>query len=122
MYKADCLFTYSWLSLHLFRPKSHRIEAHLFHHSDQSVGSGGREVLFESYLLDEVQIRIENLLRSVIAQYLNQQGYNAFDDNGIALSLEVDLAIHEVCLQPYTALATLDEVTLCFITFIEWRQ
>ena len=79
-------------------------------------------MLFEANLLDEIKIRIENLLWRVVAQHLNQQGDDTFNDDGIALSLEVDLAIHEVCLQPYTALATLDEVTLCFITFIEWRQ
>ena len=108
--------------LHLFRPESHRIEAHLLYHGYQSVRTGGREVLFETYLLDKVQICVKYLLRCMVIQDLNQQGDNAFDNDGITLSLEVDLATHEVCLQPNTTLAALDEVALCLIALVKRRQ
>ena len=44
---------------------SQSIEAHLLHHGYKAIAAGRREVLFEPYLFDEVEVGIGNLLGSM---------------------------------------------------------
>ena len=74
-------------------------------------------MLTQTYLLDEVEVGIEDFLRRVVAEYTDEEGDNAFDNEGIALCGKVDEAVGgEVCGQPHAALAAVDEVLLNFGT------
>ena len=70
--------------------ESQRINAHLLDHCYKSVGAGGREVFFQTYLFDEIEVGIEYLLRRVIAEYADEQGHDALYDQCVALSAEVN--------------------------------
>ena len=65
--------------------ESQGIHAHLLHHRHEAVAAGGGEVLLQSYLVDEVEVGIENLLRCGIAQHTDEQRDDAFHDERIAL-------------------------------------
>ena len=70
--------------------ESQRINAHLLDHCYKSIGAGGRKMLLQTYLFDEIEVGVEYLLRGVIAEYADEQGHDALDDQGVALSAEVD--------------------------------
>lgn len=72
------------------------IEAHLLDHGDEAIAAGGREVLLEAYLLDEVEVGIDNLFGGVAGENLNQEAYDAPDNEGIALGLEHEAAVYLV--------------------------
>ena len=74
----------------LLRAESQRINPHLLHHCYKSVAPGGRQMLLQSNLLDEVEVGIQNLLRRMAAEHPDQQTYNALYDHRIALSLKVN--------------------------------
>ena len=88
------------------------IEAHLLHHGDEAIATGGGEVLFEANLLDEVEVGIGNLFGGMAREDLHQKAYDTLHDEGIALGLEHEATVHLVGLQPYAALASLDEVAV----------
>lgn len=88
------------------------IEAHLLDHGNEAIAAGGREVLLEAYLLDEVEVGIDNLFGGVAGEDLHQKADDALDDEGIALGLEHEAAIYLIGLQPHTALTALDEVAV----------
>ena len=88
------------------------IEAHLLYHSNETIAASGRKMFLEAYLLDEVEVGIGNLFGGVAREHLYQKAYDAFYDEGIALGLEDEAPILLVGLQPYAALAALDEVTV----------
>ena len=48
------------------------VEPHLLYHGYEAIAAGGGEVLFESYLLDEVEVGIGNLLGSMPGENLYQ--------------------------------------------------
>lgn len=107
---------------HLFRAERDGVEAHLLNHRHESVRAGGREVLLEADSLNEIEVGIDDFLRRVAGEDLDQQGNDAFDDDGVALALEDDLPVHVIGLQPDAALASLDQIALCLIALIEWWQ
>lgn len=107
---------------HLFRAERDGVEAHLLNHRHESVRAGGREVLLEADSLNEIEVGIDDFLRRVAGEDLDQQGNDAFDDDGVALALEDDLSVHVIGLQPDAALASLDQIALCLIALIEWWQ
>ena len=107
---------------HLFRAERDGVEAHLLNHRHESVRAGGREVLLEADSLNEIEVGIDDFLRRVAGEDLNQQGNDAFDDDGVALALEDDLPVYVIGLQPDAALASLDQIALCLIALIEWWQ
>lgn len=49
-----------------FRLESQGVEAHLFDHGYQSVGTGGGKVLFQADFLDKIEIGIHYFLRCMI--------------------------------------------------------
>lgn len=107
---------------HLFRAERDGVEAHLLNHRHESVRAGGREVLLEADSLNEIEVGIDDFLRRVAGEDLDQQGNDAFDDDGVALALEDDLPVYVIGLQPDAALASLDQIALCLIALIEWWQ
>ena len=107
---------------HLFRAERDGVEAHLLNHRHESVRAGGREVLLEADSLNEIEVGIDDFLRRVAGEDLDQQGNDAFDDDGVALALEDDLSVHVIGQQPDAALASLDQIALCLIALIEWWQ
>ena len=79
------------LLLFAFHLECHRIEPHLLDHREQSVGTGGRKVFFQSDSVDEVQVGVENLLRGMSGKHADKQRDDAFHDDRIAISLEDNL-------------------------------
>lgn len=107
---------------HLFRAERDGVESHLLNHRHESVRAGGREVLLETDSLNEIEVGIDDFLRRVAGEDLDQQGDNAFDDDSVALALEDDLPVYVIGLQPDATLASLDQIALCLIALIEWWQ
>ena len=69
--------------------------------------------------LDEIQVGVEDFLWCVSVEHTDEQGDDAFHDEGVALCREHDFAIHKVGLQPHTALATVNQVALCLVPLVE---
>lgn len=57
---------------HLFRTERDGVEAHLLNHRYESVRAGGREVLLEADLLNEIEVGIDDFLRRVAGEDLDQ--------------------------------------------------
>ena len=76
--------------------ESERIEVHLLDHGHQSVRTGGAEVFLQTDAVDEVEVGVENLLRRVVRQDTDQKGNNTLHDDGIALTLKVNLSVHVI--------------------------
>ena len=64
-------------------------------------------MLTKTDLINEIQVRINNLLWSVVAQYTYQKGNDSLCDECIRVSSEDKFTIYVVTLQPYTALTTI---------------
>lgn len=77
-------------------------------------------MVFQSDALDEIQVGIENLLRSMSAQYADKQSDDSLHDESIALGSEHNLTVHIVSLQPHAALASVDKVALGLVFLVEW--
>ena len=56
------------------------------------------------------------------AQHTNQEGDDSLYDEGIAIGCKHELAILVVALQPYAALAAVDEVLLVLVFLVERSQ
>ena len=63
---------------------------HLLHHSQETVGAGGRQVLTEADFIDEVEVGIEDFLWGVTAEYADEEGHDAFHNQRVALGTEQD--------------------------------
>ena len=72
------------------------IHAHLFYHGQQSVASGRRKMILQSYTFNEVEVVLQYFVGSMSRNDFNQQGDDAFHDERIALGLELYLAVHDV--------------------------
>ena len=44
----------------------------LLHHGQQTIGARRREVIAQSYLVDELKVGVEDLLGRVVAQHLDE--------------------------------------------------
>ena len=49
------------------------VGTHLLYHCQKTVGTGGREVLAEANLLDEVEVGIEDFLWGMVAEHTDEQ-------------------------------------------------
>lgn len=97
------------------------VHLHLAEHGQETVAASGGEVITEAYALDEVEVGIENLLGSMVAEYADEQCHNALDDECIALGLEVNEALgRKVGGKPYATLAAFDEVLLSLGALGKW--
>lgn len=95
------------------------VHAHLFHHGQQAVAAGGREVLLQADAGDEVEVGGKNFVRRVPGEHLDEQGDDTLYNESVALGLEDDFAVLFVGLQPYAALAAFYQVLVGFVAFIE---
>lgn len=95
------------------------VHAHLFHHGQQAVATGGREVLLQADAGDEVEVGGKNFVRRVPGEHLDEQGDDTLYNESVALGLEDDFAVLFVGLQPYAALAAFYQVLVGFVAFIE---
>ena len=78
------------------------------------------EHLFQNYLSKnyEMEVGIQDVVGCLVVQHTDEQGDYALHDECITLCLEVNLPFGcEVCLQPNSALATINEVALHFVLF-----
>jgi hypothetical protein len=69
-------------------------------------------MLAQAYLLNEIKVGIQYVLGALVVEHTHQQCHYALYYQGIALGLKLYLTIYEVCLKPYTTLATIDKVLL----------
>ena len=79
-------------------------------------------MVFQTNLLYEIEIGIHNLGWGMTAQHTNQEGDDSLYDEGIAIGCKHELAILVVALQPYAALAAVDEVLLVLVFLVERSQ
>lgn len=103
-----------------FSLKGQGVVAHLAHHGQEAVGAGGGEVLFKADARDEVEVGVEDFLRSMVRQYADEQADDAFDDERIALGAERKVSVGGfIANEPYAALATVDEIAFCFLALLK---
>ena len=79
-------------------------------------------MLAQSYLVDEVEVGIEYILRRLVVEDTDKQANNAFHNECVALCLEVDMCAVIICLQPNAALTAFDEVALCLVFLVQGWQ
>lgn len=73
-----------------------RIQPDLLDHGEQAVATGGREVVFQSDLLDEIEIGIEYLLRCMSAEHADEQGDDALHYQRVTFGRKPDFPVIEV--------------------------
>ena len=76
-------------------------------------------MLAQSDAVDEIEVGIENLLRSVSAEHADEQCHNALHYQCVALCGEPQCPVTVVGLQPHTTLAAVDEVAFGFILVVQ---
>ena len=76
-------------------------------------------MFLQSNLIYEVKIGIEDLLGGMVREHTDKQGDNAFHDQGIALSLEMNLPLLKIRLQPHPTLTTVYQVLLRLVLFFQ---
>ena len=91
------------------------IHTHLLYHSEQTIAAGWRKMIFQPDGFDEIEIVFQNFIGRMTGYHLYQQGDDAFYDEGITFGLEFYLAVYQVGLQPYAALATIYQVLVILV-------
>ena len=81
-------------------------------HRDQSVGSGRREILLKTYLVDESEIVRGDLFRCADRIEIDQKGDNAFRDDSVAVGLEPKFSVLQAPIQPNPGLTSLNQLIL----------
>ena len=87
-------------------------------------------MLPETYLVNEIEVGIQDFLWRMSRQHTDEQADNAFHDKGIAfggkmnhflfLSVTVTVSrLHQLRNKPYAALATVDEVLLRLVFLVQ---
>ena len=79
-------------------------------------------MLLQTYLLNEIEVGIEDLLWCMVRKYSDQQTHDTLHNQGITLCREMDAPILIVGLEPYTALTPVNQVLLRLIAFVEGSQ
>ena len=94
----------------------------LLEHGEQAVAAGGRQMVVQPDGVDKVEVGIEYLLRGAVAEHTHQHRDDALDDNGVAVGLEMHLAVGIIGLEPHAALAAVNEVVGSFVLLVEGRH
>ena len=80
-------------------------------------------MLAEPYLVDEVEVGVEDFVGSVAIEHTEQERDDAFNDHGVGVGLEGDGAILvAVGGDPHAALASFDEVCRRFLVIGKRRK
>lgn len=77
-------------------------------------------MLGETYLLDEVQVGVEDVLWLLIIEDTQQKADDALNDDRVALSLEVHVLTVKVGGDPHATLAPLDDIGRGLVALGEW--
>ena len=103
----------------LLRLVGQRIHPHLLHHGEQAVATGRRKVILQADAVDEVEVGTKYLVGCVAGEDFDEQGDDAFHNQGVAFRLEDEFAIPFVGLQPHAALAAFYQVLVRLILFVK---
>ena len=74
----------------------------------------------QHYAVDEKEVGIDNFLRGMPAEHTQEKGYQPLHDESVTLRFESEQPVLVVGMYPHTALATVDEVVLRFVFFLQW--
>ena len=99
-----------------------RVQFHLLDHREQSVGPGGREVLPEPDPVDEIEVRVDDLLRRAAAEHADQQRDDPFGDDRVAVGRKVNFAVAQLGVDPYARLSSPDKELLVSVLLADCRQ
>ena len=72
----------------LLRRITQGIGLDLLHHGEQTVGTGGREVVFKADGINEMQVALCDFCGRVVAYHPDKQGDNALGNKRIAIGSE----------------------------------
>ena len=65
----------------------------------------------KAYLVDEVQVCVQDFSRGVVVEHLYQQRYYAFYDYSVRVGCVLHSAVvKQFCIEPYSALASFYQV------------
>ena len=92
--------------------ESDGILAHLFEHGNETVAAGGGEVLAQANTVNEIEVSIYYFFCSMPAQYMDKQCYDALYQYSIRITLVDNLAVFYAGGEPYSRLATVNQVLL----------
>lgn len=97
--------------------------ADVAHHGHEAVGARRRQVLVEPYLLDEVEVGVENLAGSVAVDDLQEHGDDALDDDSVGVGREVHPAVGVgLGVEPHAALASLNQMFGSLVALVDGGQ
>ncbi len=102
--------------------ESEGVETHLLEHCHQAIAAGRGEVFTEIDTIDEIEVGLHDLLRRMVAQYMDKQRYDAFHKNGIRVAVVKDMPVLHLCREPYFGLTTVNQVLLCAVGLRECLQ
>ena len=79
-------------------------------------------MLSKTNLINEIEVGINDFLRSMVVQHCYQKGYYALSYERIGVGCEDELTIFLVTLQPYTTLTTINQVLFVLVLLVQWFQ
>ena len=77
----------------MFCLKGKGVKTHLFYHREQAVGAGRRQVFRKTYVINEMEIGIKDVVRSLVVKHLNQKRNYPFDDDCVGIGRVVYLSV-----------------------------
>lgn len=99
------------------------IESYLLYHGGEAVGTCWAEVILQSYVADEVEVGIEDVVWCLSVEDSDEECYDALDDEGVTLCLEGEGVVGGLAYcEPHTTLTTVYEVVVGLVTIVHRRQ
>ena len=95
------------------------VEPDLFDHGGEAIGTGGGEVFFEAYLVNEMEVGGEDVLWCLSVECADEEADDAFGDDGVAVGTEPKEAVAVLAAEPYAALAAFDEVAFGLVFLVD---
>lgn len=84
-------------------------------HGEKAIGTRGREVFAQTDGLHKIEVGVANLSCGVTIDHTQEEGDNAFDNEGITLGSEGESAVVIlVANNPHTTLTSVDEIGFYF--------
>lgn len=83
--------------------------SHLSGHEGESIGAGGREVLFESGFIDEGKVGGEDVFGCFAIEDADEEGDHAFGDDGVGVGEVRHFSVFRGGIEPDLGLAAFDE-------------
>ena len=95
---------------------------HLLYHCQQSVCTGLCQMRGHAYLLNELQVGINDLIGCMVGKHSNKHAYQSFYNDGITIGFKMHFAIGIISYQPYGTLTTAHLVLIELTTIFQYRQ